>query len=141
MGDSLNKPSKLVYRHNLTSILDDALRSSNAESLPQHVLGRVGVRLYDPSPGDSGWDIFSLDYAIDGPLCCIVNSKALAEYRKIFHLLWRLKRIEWALNDAWRRSVRVQHMLSRRGRGMRRKMTGAWGEIEGVLKRVGLARQ
>lgn len=45
-----------------------ALRASNAQFEPSYVLDRIGIRLLEASPGDSGWEIFSLDYSIDAPL-------------------------------------------------------------------------
>ncbi|CAN0085510.1 unnamed protein product, partial [Heterosigma akashiwo] len=49
-----------------------------------------------------GGQVFSLDYAIDGPACAVVHPKALVRYRRAFHLLWRVKRAEWALSGGWR---------------------------------------
>ena len=44
------------------------MRASNAQFEPSYVLDRIGIRLLEASPGDSGWEIFSLDYSIDAPL-------------------------------------------------------------------------
>lgn len=75
------------------------------------MLSRIGVRLFEASPGDSGWDVFSLDYAVASPLTAIVTPKSATSYRRIFHLLWRLKRIEWGLNSTWRRGNAVEKAL------------------------------
>lgn len=45
-----------------------ALRASNAQFEPSYVLDRIGIRLLEAAAGDSGWEIFSLDYSIDAPL-------------------------------------------------------------------------
>ena len=37
----------VLYRHNLTGVLEGALRSSNAQFEPQFVLDRIGVRLLE----------------------------------------------------------------------------------------------
>lgn len=89
-----------LFRHNLTGLLDGALRACNAQFEPAYVLERLGVRLLEPSPGDSGWEVFSLDYAIDPPLAAVIHAAAISKYRIAFHMLWRLKRVEWALSGA-----------------------------------------
>lgn len=65
------------------------------------------MRLLEASPGDSGWEVFSLDYAIDPPLAAVVHAEAVSKYRIAFHMLWRLKRVEWALsgNEGVRHTV------------------------------------
>jgi hypothetical protein len=50
------------------------------------------------STGDTGWEIFSLDYSVDAPLTALIHPDAIATYRTAFHMLWRLKRVEWSLS-------------------------------------------
>jgi gamma-tubulin complex component 3 len=57
----------------LTGYLDGALKQSNAQFEPSFVLDRIGVRLLEASPGDTGWEVFSLDYAVDVPLNAVVR--------------------------------------------------------------------
>ncbi|GMI39077.1 hypothetical protein TeGR_g4138, partial [Tetraparma gracilis] len=87
----LSKRADAVYRHNLIGVLDTALRGTNAQYLPATILDRVGVKLYEPSPGDSGWDVFSLDYALESPLTAVVHarasSRALESHGAIFSFL------------------------------------------------------
>jgi gamma-tubulin complex component 3 len=68
VGPELKRRANQLFRHNLTGILEGALRASNAQFEPSYVLDRIGIRLLEASPGDSGWEVFSLDYAIDSPL-------------------------------------------------------------------------
>lgn len=68
VGPELKRRANQLFRHNLTGILEGALRASNAQFEPSYVLDRIGIRLLEASPGDSGWEIFSLDYSIDAPL-------------------------------------------------------------------------
>ena len=134
VGQELSKRADRVYRHNLLGVLDAALRSTNAQYLPSYILDKCGVRLYEPSPGDSGWDVFSLDYHIESPLTAVVGSDAKVKYKRIFHLLWRLRSIEWGLNNTWRRATSVNHALRAGGRGRT-------GSIAKALRKVALARQ
>ena len=55
VGPELRKRASQLYRHNLTGILEGALRSSNAQFQPSFVLDRIGIRLLEAAPGDSGW--------------------------------------------------------------------------------------
>lgn len=109
VGGELKRRANQLFRHNLTGLLDGALRSCNAQYEPAYVLDRLGVRLLEPSPGDSGWEVFSLDYAIDPPLAAVIHSEAISKYRIAFHMLWRLKRVEWSLSGAWRNLFTYHH--------------------------------
>jgi gamma-tubulin complex component 3 len=72
IGLELNKQPNKLFRHNLTGILEGCLRASNAQYEPSYILNRVSVRLLDSNPGDTGWEIFTLDYIIDPPLNAVV---------------------------------------------------------------------
>lgn len=102
IGPELKKRALQLYRHNLTGLLEGALRSSNAQFEGAEVLDRVSVRLLEANPGDTGWEVFSLDYMVDAPLNAIIDAKAMGQYRVAFHMLWRLKRVEWSLSNAWK---------------------------------------
>jgi len=90
-------------------MLEGALRSSNAQFEPSYVLDRIGVRLLEASAGDSGWETFSLDYALDAPLNAVVHQDAISKYRTTFHMLWRLKRVEWSLSSSWKQQMSFTH--------------------------------
>lgn len=120
IGPELKKRANQLFRHNLTSILEGSLRASNAQYESPMILDRVGVRLLEASSGDSGWEVFSLDYQVDLPLNAIVHTEAMAKYRIAFHMLWRLKRVEWSLASTWKQFLSFSHTLEpprSRGRG------------------------
>jgi gamma-tubulin complex component 3 len=110
VSPELKKRASQLYRHNLTGILEGALRSCNAQYEPAYVLDKITVRLLEPSPGDTGWEIFSLDYTVDAPLTALIHDGALATYRTAFHMLWRLKRVEWSLSAAWKAQMSFGHI-------------------------------
>ena len=60
--------------------LDAALRSSSAAGEDPELLRRVDVRLPPSKPleGDLGWDVFSLQYHLDGPLGAVLSPDAMA---------------------------------------------------------------
>lgn len=63
---------------------------------------------------DNGWDVFALQYRVDGPLGTLFPATCAARYRALFTQLWRVKRIEYSLHDAWRDHTilhkRLKHM-------------------------------
>ena len=130
VGPELKKRAGQLYRHNLTGVLEGALRASNAQFEPTFVLDRVGVRLLEASPGDTGWEVFSLDYAVDAPLDAVIHAGALSQYRVCFHMLWHLKRVEWSLSGSWK-----QHMFLSHASG-----ADALSKLRSVLHRCTLTR-
>lgn len=112
-----------IYSLQLMNIVHDALRTTNAKFLPPYVIDRVLVKLLPIDSQDSfwvgssddsqmeGWDIFSLSYAINAPLTAVVHPEAMNKYHLVFNLLFRLKRIEWMMNNTWRQSTVLNHAL------------------------------
>ncbi|KAJ3043517.1 Gamma-tubulin complex component 3 [Rhizophlyctis rosea] len=113
LGDALNKPASTIYRHNLTAVLESAIRSSNAQHDDADIVKRLDVRLLEASQGDTGWDIFALDYHVQGALSTIFTTQAMHAYLKLFTFLWRVKRVEHALAGGWRRRGRRSLVLRR----------------------------
>lgn len=99
--DELKKPAGQLYKYALLGILETAVRASNAYYFDAEFLDRLDVRLLEASPGDTGWDIFSLDYKVDNPINTIITPEVIVGYLKVFNLLWKLKRVEHALNNTW----------------------------------------
>ena len=113
-----------VYAHTLMSVVENALRTTNARFLPPYVLNRLGVGLATVDqrpPGEGGededearpdaWDAFHLTYEVDAPLAAVVHPAAARKYRRVFALLFRLKRIMYMLNRTWRQSTTLHHTL------------------------------
>ncbi|CAG4923486.1 unnamed protein product [Colias eurytheme] len=130
LQEELNKPATSLYVHNLTCTLEAAVRATNAQFEPPHVLARLHVNLYPNCDGreDSGWDVFALQYRVDGPLGTLFPATCAARYRALFTQLWRVKRIEYALHDAWRDHA----ILHKRLKGM--------PEVWGLMRRVSCLR-
>ncbi|XP_041973897.1 gamma-tubulin complex component 3 homolog [Aricia agestis] len=130
LQEELNKPATSLYVHNLTCTLEAAVRATNAQFEPPHVLARLHVNLYPNCDGreDSGWDVFALQYRVDGPLGTLFPAACAARYRALFSQLWRVKRTEYALHDAWRHHTILSKRLKR--------MPEVWG----VMRRVSCLR-
>eukprot|EP01133_Synstelium_polycarpum_P001381 gene1381-1591_t len=113
LGEDLLKPAKQLTRHSLVGILESAVRNSNAQFDHADTLKRLDIALLDERPNSIGWDIFSLDYHIGMPLGTVVSKNDLVKYKKIFHFLWSVKRVEFSLSSIWRKIRTVQDTLSR----------------------------
>lgn len=105
LNETLNQPANTLFRHNLTAALESAIRSSNAQFDDAVVLKNLDARMLQVSQGEIGWDIFTLEYKFGAPLNTIVPPSVLTQYLQVFHFLWRLKRVEYALKKAWRSSM------------------------------------
>ncbi|OCT92539.1 hypothetical protein XELAEV_18015595mg [Xenopus laevis] len=98
----LVRPATTLYQHNLTGILETAVRATNAQFDNPEILKRLDVRLLEVSPGDTGWDVFSLDYHVDGPIATVFTRECMSHYLRVFNFLWRAKRMEYILTDIWK---------------------------------------
>lgn len=93
----LDRPAKELYSYELSSILDAALRSTNSQYDDPEILNNLDVRLMSNFEGDTGWDIFSLQYTIQGPLLTMLEV-SMPKYLQLFKHLWRLKHMEYVLS-------------------------------------------
>ncbi|KAL5004454.1 hypothetical protein ScPMuIL_017910 [Solemya velum] len=105
LGTDLAKPASSVYLHNLTGILETAIRATNAQFDDSDILKRLDVRLLEISPGDTGWDVFSLDYHVDGPIRTVFTPESMIIYLRVFNFLWRAKRMEYILASVWKNQM------------------------------------
>lgn len=46
--------------------------------------------------------MFSLEYHVDTPINTVFSPGAMHQYLQLFSFLWRLKRVEYTLSNAWR---------------------------------------
>ncbi|KAL6721335.1 Microtubule-nucleating Tub4p (gamma-tubulin) complex component [Lecanora helva] len=105
LSTNLDRPAGSQYRHTLTAQLEHGIRGSNAQFDSPDILRRLDARLTEMEKGDTGWDVFTLEYKVDAPVDVIINPWANRQYLKIFNLLWRVKRVEFALGSTWRRCI------------------------------------
>lgn len=112
LSSQLNNDAESIARHNLKGALETAIRSSNAQFEDPEILDRLDVRLQTPSPGERGWDIFSLDFKTNSPLNVIFTEECVNKYLRVFNFLWRLKRLEHTLNATWNRHMSMARRLN-----------------------------
>ena len=96
----LGQPATQLMPHNLAGILETAIRGTNTQYEDPDILGRLDVKLLEIQPGDTGWDVFSLDYKVTGPIGVVFTQDAMTQYLMLFNTLWRAKRMEWVLSGA-----------------------------------------
>ncbi len=105
VGPELGKPAAKVHRHVVAGLVEAAVRASNAQYDDPEVVSRLDVRLLEASPGDVGWDVFTLDYRVEPPLSTVLTRPAMTSYLAVFHFLLKLRRVEQALSGAWLRAM------------------------------------
>eukprot|EP00118_Oscarella_pearsei_P015761 m.144765 g.144765 ORF g.144765 m.144765 type:complete len:863 (+) comp38407_c1_seq3:451-3039(+) len=98
----LEQDASHLHHHNLTGTLESAVRATNAQFDDPDILQRLDVRVLELSPGDTGWDVFSLDYHVDGPIRTVFTNDTVLRYLRIFNFLWRAKRMEHSLASVWK---------------------------------------
>lgn len=99
LGPSLNKPANTLYRHNLTATLESAIRSTTNET---ELINRLDVRMLEFNSLELGWDVFMLEYKTERPLDVVMSSTAMEKYMRMFRILWKMKRLEYVLDKAWK---------------------------------------
>lgn len=117
LGPSLSRPANSLFRHNLTASLETAIRGSNAQHDDPEILRRLDARILEFSTGDTGWDTFTLEYKLDSPVNTVLDNQAMVGYQTIFTHLWKIKRVELALNSSWLRLHETGTWLCRVKRG------------------------
>lgn len=95
--DELGKLGTDLYSHDLSSMLDAALRCTNAQYDDPEILNHLDVVVQTPYPGDCGWDVISLQYTVRGPLATMLEP-AMPTYKTLFKPLWRMKHMEFVLS-------------------------------------------
>ncbi|CAI8015361.1 Gamma-tubulin complex component 3 [Geodia barretti] len=101
LAQSSSKPAVSLYLHNLTGTLETAIRATNAQFEDPDILKRLDVQKLEPSLQDQGWDVFSLQYHVDGPISTVFTAENMLTYLKVFNFLWRAKRVQYYLSHVW----------------------------------------
>jgi gamma-tubulin complex component 3 len=133
---TLDQPAGSLLRHRLTSMLETAIRGSNAQYDSPEVLDSIDARMLELGHGEIGWDVFTLDYRVQKPLDIVVlNQGSMTEYLRVFNFLWRLKRVNFSLYLGWKRTV-LGHR-SQLGREIIGQNLGAeWGVVHRVCQEM-----
>ncbi|CAF0840506.1 unnamed protein product [Adineta steineri] len=112
METELNKPANQVFYHNLQSLMDAAIRVTNAQYETEDIIKRLDLRLMYVSPSELGWDVCCLDYKFDGPLRTIFTEENSLRYMRIFNHLWRVKRMEYTTCGVWKQLMKSSRQFA-----------------------------
>lgn len=112
MENELNKPANQVFYHNLQSLMDAAIRVTNAQYEKEDIIKRLDLRLMYVSPSELGWDVCCLDYKFDGPLRTIFTEENSLRYMRIFNHLWRVKRMEYTTCGVWKQLMKSSRQFA-----------------------------
>jgi gamma-tubulin complex component 3 len=113
LAGELDQRAELLRLHVVNSAHESAIRSSSAQSEDSELLERVDVRLLPASPGEVGWDVFSLHYRVDTPVNAVLTPECMEKYLVLFNFLWRWKRVEHVLSVRWFQLIRFRRSLAR----------------------------
>ncbi|KAL7645385.1 UNVERIFIED_CONTAM: hypothetical protein RMT77_003771 [Armadillidium vulgare] len=105
LAPELSKPASSLHSHNLSFILETAISASNVQYEEADILKRLDVRLLKCSPGETGWDVFSLDYHVDGPIGTVFTEDCMLQYLMLFNSLWKAKHMECILSATWKQQA------------------------------------
>uniref|UniRef100_A0A8D0GVV7 Tubulin gamma complex component 3 n=1 Tax=Sphenodon punctatus TaxID=8508 RepID=A0A8D0GVV7_SPHPU len=108
----LVRPATTLYQHNLTGILETAVRATNAQFDNPEILKRLDVRLLEVLQGHFFLSILYLQ---------VFTRECMSHYLRVFNFLWRAKRMEYILTDIWK-----GHMCNA-------KLLKSMPELSGVL--------
>uniref|UniRef100_A0A0C9S147 Tubgcp3_0 protein n=1 Tax=Fopius arisanus TaxID=64838 RepID=A0A0C9S147_9HYME len=108
----LAKPANSLYPHNISSVLETAIRATCTKIEDIDVQRRLDIRMLPPSENETGWDVFMLDYNVDGPIGTILEP-CRGTYQAVFFSLWKAKRMEYILSTIWKHEITTAKILRR----------------------------
>lgn len=123
LKDELDRPAKDLYQHALFSIVAASVRATSQFD-DAEILEHLDVKLVHAIEGDRGWDIFTLQYTVHGPLSTILELN-MGKYQELFKPLWKAKHTEFVLDNIWK-----EQMLNAK------RLETIWEELKPVTYRV-----
>lgn len=120
----LGASSATLSSYELTRFLQESVQQSSLRNMlgradSRHIIGGLDARVLDLGHGSVGWDVFTLDYLLDGPLAVVLNvnrKDGNKEYLRIFNFLWRFKKNTYFYNNEWLRTNQILRDLKKLAR-------------------------
>lgn len=103
LKNELDRPAKDLYQHALFSIVATSIRATSQFD-DAEILEHLDVKLVHAIEGDRGWDIFTLQYTVHGPLATILELN-MGKYQELFKPLWKAKHTEFVLDNIWKEQM------------------------------------
>lgn len=124
-----------------TSVVRDHMQSALLDIVPytKHLDTDLFSMLHCELVKDDkviGWDAFVLTISVPSPLNNIFDLTAMKVYRRLFRIMFKVKRAEVALKKSWRQSVVLDRIIGRL-HNTNREAT-AWREVAADAHLLGL---
>jgi gamma-tubulin complex component 3 len=103
LKDELDRPAKDLYQQALFSIVAASVRATSQFD-DAEILQHLDVKLVHAIDGDRGWDIFTLQYTVHGPLSTILELN-MGKYQELFKPLWKATTTEFVLDNIWKDQI------------------------------------
>lgn len=119
----LSRPAEKVFAHHLMGFVHQAIQASTSQFDSEEITNRLTVHLLKKEKLNTGWNVFSLAYTVEPPISILFHNNCMTNgYYRIFHFLWRLKRVEFLLGRIWKQHISDEmHTIQ------------AWSKYKGIL--------
>ncbi|UXI20387.1 hypothetical protein NH340_JMT06330 [Sarcoptes scabiei] len=97
----VTRSTNKIRVYTLSQTLENAIRKTCAQYEPTEILSRIDIFFDQNLQYKNAWDIFVLNYKIDGPIGTIFNEQSQMIYTRLFSLFWKNKVIEFLLTKCW----------------------------------------
>ncbi|ODV82203.1 spindle pole body component [Suhomyces tanzawaensis NRRL Y-17324] len=96
-AEIFNEPSTTISSNYLSKILNESINNSSLKY--NKFSKRLDARVLDPIHGNIGWEVFTLEYRIDDLPINSLFENHMVQYLKMFNFLWRLRHLQYLLNE------------------------------------------
>lgn len=103
MDKVLSKPADKVYFHDVMPLFRQVTEESSIGKSPelQEFMDNFGVELTMKIDGETGWDIFCLDYKFDKLLQPVMDKQTSLMLKRLSTFFLKLRRIYYKMNEIW----------------------------------------
>lgn len=111
-SDVLSQSSNALSGHQLIEVLQDSIENTSVVDIyPREVTNRLDARVAEvESLGTLGWEVFTLDYALQRPLDGLFEADH-KEYLRMFNFMFRLVRVRFTLDEGWSNAGTMQRQF------------------------------
>ncbi|KAK6458864.1 spindle pole body component [Scheffersomyces xylosifermentans] len=81
----------------LSQVMTESINCSSMQHFKNN--NRLDARVLNPSHGNIGWEVFTVEYRIDDLAINYLLEPQMIQYLKMFNFLWRIKHLQYLLNE------------------------------------------
>lgn len=97
----LVKEASEVHFHDVMPQFRELLENSSLIRIDNSFLNTTGIKIYEKTPGDTGWDVFSLETQVNDTLRTIFDDEMELKTIRMSHFLLRIRRAFYRMNQIW----------------------------------------